>query len=369
MSTRIAQLFLLLIVPFLGMSQNNVCFSVSPNPNPSDPALSPFTKYINVFGIGIYAESSISDAKVKHVAAIFAEWLDNNEDGVVDDNNVWTALTSRNALMPIFSQEGSAAENTFFNNYMGNGVGAVCYNGEIVTTRPLTAQFDATVEEVLHTISSVGYSNAYPSAFGEAANSNSLLTQAMDVARGGHFTTIPNPYPASAWYTYDDATCNYNCMSTEYFYWGLTSKLGIQNYGNRCMEISNEWKACTPTQFQTMDSLLYNLFHNPAGYVIPTVAPDGNYCPATTAYLSISNNHPTINVFPNPAQQQISFVLGSGTYILKTMAADGRICEQKQVSVSHQYDMDIALLPRGVYFLEIMNTDTNDTYFGKFLKQ
>lgn len=103
----------LMLLPILSNAQNTVCLDIEANPNPTDPALSAFTKYIDVFGIGIYAENSISDAKVKHVAAIFAEWLDNDEDGVVDDMNILAELTSRNALMPVFSQEDSAAENTF----------------------------------------------------------------------------------------------------------------------------------------------------------------------------------------------------------------------------------------------------------------
>lgn len=103
----------------------------------------------------------------------------------------------------------------------------------------------------------------------------------MDAARGGHFVTIPNPYPAGAWYTYNDFTCSYECMATEYFYWGLTSKLCIQNYGNRCNQIDNEWLLCTASQFESGDVLLNDLFTNPTGYAIPTNAPEGNYC--TTA--------------------------------------------------------------------------------------
>ena len=52
-------------------------------------ALSLFPKYVNVFDcIHIYAAQSISDAKVLHAAAIAAELLDNDEDGVIDDENV-----------------------------------------------------------------------------------------------------------------------------------------------------------------------------------------------------------------------------------------------------------------------------------------
>ena len=79
---------LLVIFTFL-FSQNEVCFDVLDNPYPDNPALSSFTKYINVLDcIDIYAESQISDRKILHAAAIAAELLDNNEDGIVDDPEV-----------------------------------------------------------------------------------------------------------------------------------------------------------------------------------------------------------------------------------------------------------------------------------------
>ena len=75
----------LVILPFLiatTSAQNNVCFTVEANPAPSNPALSSFTKYIDVFGCSVYAESTVPDEKVLHAAAIWAELIDNDEDGV-----------------------------------------------------------------------------------------------------------------------------------------------------------------------------------------------------------------------------------------------------------------------------------------------
>ena len=45
--------------------------------------------------------------------------------------------------------------------------------------------FDASLEEILHLISSVGYAQAYPDVFGEEAAST--IAAYMDTARGGHF--------------------------------------------------------------------------------------------------------------------------------------------------------------------------------------
>ena len=267
-------LFVLITIPFLGLSQNTVCFTIDPNPNSSNPALAPFAKYIDVLGcFSIYAESSISDEKVLHAAAVAAELLDNNEDGIVDDPLIESQLISENALMPIFMQDGNAAMITFDNNYNGNGVSAILFNNEIDPNNPGHWGDDATVEEVIHTINHVGHTNVYPNAFSLSPNS-SLMSTAMDVARGGQFTTIPNPYPASSWYHYDDETCNYSCMITEYMYWALTSILGAQE--NRCGEINHEWELCTKEKVQEKDSGIYNLLTDPQ-YKFATIIPDGSY--------------------------------------------------------------------------------------------
>ena len=97
-------LSLLFVFPILVNSQNTVCFTIDPNPNATDPTLAPFSKYVDVLGcFSIYAESSISDAKVLHAASVAAELLDNNEDGITDDILIEDRLQNQQALMPIFS--------------------------------------------------------------------------------------------------------------------------------------------------------------------------------------------------------------------------------------------------------------------------
>ena len=85
--------------------------------------------------------------------------------------------------------------------------------------------FDASLEEILHLISSNGYANAYPKIFGE--NKDSEIAKLMDKARGGYYEEVPDSYPPGAWFTYNDKTCEYNCMITEYFYWGLLTELKV----------------------------------------------------------------------------------------------------------------------------------------------
>ena len=288
-------LILLFALPLLGIAQNTVCFTIDPNPNSNDPALAPFTKYVDVLGcFSIYAESSITDVKVLHAAAVAAELLDNNEDGIVDDPLIEAQLISESALMPIFFQDGNAAMNTFANNYNGNGVSAVLYNDEIDPTQTGHWGDDATVEEIIHTINHVGHTNVYPSAFSMGPNS-SLMSTAMDAARGGQFMTIPNPYPSSAWYHYDDWTCDYECMMIEYMYWAIVSYMGILDDSQTAAGIANEWEPYNATFLQSMDVLMYALITDPA-YKLPLLAPDGNYCPNTTSISEIHTNKKLLNI-------------------------------------------------------------------------
>lgn len=279
--------FVFLLCPCIIIAQNIVCFTIESNPNPNNTALSPFTKYVDIMGcLSIYAENSIPNSKVLHAAAIAAELLDNNEDGIIDDLLVENKLKYENALIPIFSYEGSPAENTFFNNYNGDGVSAVLYNNEIDPNHPGYWGNDASVEEILHTINHVGHTNIYPSAFSLSPNS-SLMTDAMDIARGGQFLNVPSTYPASSWYHYDDWTCDYECMAIEYMYWAIVSNMNILDDPQTASGIANEWEAYNSTLLQSMDILMYSLITDPQ-YKIPQIAPDGNYCPNTTS-INITN--------------------------------------------------------------------------------
>ncbi|MDE0978356.1 MAG: hypothetical protein OSA78_00025 [Flavobacteriales bacterium] len=276
------KIFILLLASSLTMSgccaQNTVCLTLEENPYLDDPALSEFSKYVQVLGcFELLAESSISDEKVLHAAAVAAELLDQNEDGVVDDQNVANALASGQALMPIFEEEGSIAEEMLFENYEGDGIGAVLYSDEINPNQPGYWGEDATVEEVLHTINSVGHVSVYPNAFSLSPGS-SLLSAAMDVARGGQYLSVPDMYPKEAWYHYDDWTCDYECMAIEYLYWALVTKMGILDDPQTASGIADEWELYSAELLEETDVLIDQLISN-AQFMLPLVAPDGNYCP------------------------------------------------------------------------------------------
>ena len=252
-------------------------FEVVDNPLSDQPGYRNFTQFVNMNGLGVYGEAGISEEKMLYVAAVFAELLDNDEDGQWDDPDVFGELLAQEALMPIFASEGSAAEQEFFDHYSGDGVSAVLYDGEVDPSQPGHWGSDATVEETMHTINHVGQVAVYPGVFGLEPDA-SRLSDAMDVARAGQWTSVPDSYPEAAWYHYDDRTCDYGCMAIEYIYWAQVSLMGILDDPQTCTGIANEWELCSPSLLQEGDVLIHALLTDPA-QPLPQLAPDGVYAP------------------------------------------------------------------------------------------
>ncbi|MEM7371885.1 MAG: hypothetical protein AAF587_24940 [Bacteroidota bacterium] len=232
--------------------------------------LNPYNRKVEVFGINIFAVPGVSDDKLLHAANLMAQYLDNDEDGQPDNQAVVDKMVEKNAFMVMWKKQSDLRVN-LPNGWEGQDLGNDETHPSYVANGR-TGTFDAALEEVLHIITHAGYAEVYPNIFGEMQGSE--IANAMDIARGGQFTTIPKPYPAGAWYTYDDNTCEYNCMVTEYHYWALTSILGAQE--NRLGEIEQEWKLNTRDKVQQQDSAVFKLLTDPQ-YKFPTVLPDGTY--------------------------------------------------------------------------------------------
>lgn len=245
--------------------------SSSDSDSPSDIE-SLFAKKTTVLGIRVFATDSVSDAAIQHTASLLAEYLDSDNDGIPNNSEVVSELAD-NAAMVIFASETD--EESFFNTQGGEPDIAftAVREDELVSPNGLNGDFDAGLEEVLHLVTQLGYSKIYSDL---AEERGSDLANAMDTARGGYFETVPSSYPNGAWYTYTDQTCEYDCMITEYIYWGLTSFLGGQDFSGREADISDEWQLNTAAKIQATDNALYAILTNNL-YAWPTVLPDGNY--------------------------------------------------------------------------------------------
>ncbi|WP_035385303.1 hypothetical protein [Ferrimonas futtsuensis] len=227
---------------------------------------------IDVFGVTIRATANIDRTKMLHAAQVMAQYLDNDENGLVDNEAVVDKLVASKATLVMVPKESDM--QALGDKLDGQGTIQDLYGAEVHPGGSKPGAFDATLEEVLHLITHGGYSQVYPKIFGEVPESQ--IADAMDQARGGRFTAIPAKYPEGAWYTYDDSTCDYSCMVTEYTYWALTSLLGAQAYEGRLQEIQQEWTLNTPDKVQLGDPAAYSLLTN-GEYGLATKLPDGNY--------------------------------------------------------------------------------------------
>ena len=358
-----AFIFLFLLTAFVSLAQTSSCLDILVNTDTQDPSLSEFDRYINVLGtMRFYAEPGVTDAQLLHAASVGAELLDNDENGVVDDVNLADQLISSNAIMPLFAEEGSPAENAMMDNWDGSFcVSAVLYSQEIAPWAPVDWFEDACLEEILHTINVCGHVELYPLIFSLDTPGASQLCQAMDLARGGQFLGVPGSYPDEAWYHYNDVTCDYQCMAIEYLYWCIATDMGVLSTPEICAAIDEEWEPCPPELFENVDVMMHSIVNNPA-YKLPQLAPNGIYCPTNEVAQVIMTNP---EVFPNPSNGRLIIQLNSlTTKVSSVMVSDysGRAVMSQNVNGSSPM---LALdLPntKGFYIMTFLSTSGESLY-------
>ena len=223
---------------------------------------------MKAFGVSMWAVEKFPESLLRHVTAVTAELLDNNEDGIVDDSSLNAELVRNYAAMYLVDESEKFSQFDFSDssNIHRFKVTISQHSGETDPFGSLCAEHcgqpnDVTLEEVLHLIQTAGYAFAHPDLSMEAP---SLLTDAMAVAQ------------VNGDYNSDGNQCFGECAGIEYLYWGLTSLMGAQGAPGRCAAISAEWKLCTSEKVQTRNPTLYALLTDPI-YQLPTRLPDGQY--------------------------------------------------------------------------------------------
>ena len=259
-----------------------------------------FPQVKDVFGIKIYASSSVDPIKVEHAAAITAEYLDSNHDGVVDDQRVVNSLLEFKSGIAIHQNEEEERKNKdkYLKIIKKHGVYLKALYGEEI--RPVGSRFvagsyeaDGSLEEILHMITVKGYSFAYPNTFGfedsfPGNTESSQLSIAARIARGGIDDDARESYPEHAWYRRFDKGCSWGCIVNEYIYWGLISYLDGLNQS--CMDFDqvcddhldagskffNEWELNTPEKIKSRDEALQKILTSKE-YALPSRLPSGEY--------------------------------------------------------------------------------------------
>ena len=238
----------------------------------SDPLLGQFfSKSIEVFGILIVASENTPDSKVLHAAHVMAEYLDNDEDGQVDDDAVVASMVSKQATLVMFQDENEAESSGIFDAEIPEDRGFQDLYGEETNQ---SGRFDASLEEVLHLISNYGYELVYPEALGTERPTQ--LTEAMDLARGGYFASVPSSYPDEAWYHYDDYDVRLSMYGRGILLLGVNDKAWRTSGPDTLRRDCVEWELCTPEALENGDPAITAILEEPT-YKLPTVLPNGIY--------------------------------------------------------------------------------------------
>lgn len=270
-------------IPNITKLENVVSFSVI-NSHPQHECLNRvLDRFVNVFGVYVISHNSIPNEYIMHTANVLAEYIDNDIDGVPDDVNVHEQLINGNYVVPVWTKtlrektmdsvRADCEDEIGFAASMYYGEDEWALNGIIED-----GLWDTNLEEVWHVVSK-GWYKAYPEYFGdEGWRQASVLTDAMDLARGGKFEKIPQKYPDNSWYSYYDATCDYVCQEHEYFYWALMANLDALDpiYTDKCEHSRDEWHICTQEELYKIDRAVYDLL-NDDRFKLPQTIPLGNY--------------------------------------------------------------------------------------------
>ena len=128
-----------------------------------------FAQHIEVFGMRVFGTAKTPPGKVRHIAIVLAEYLDNDEDGRPDNPAVAAELVNRNAFMAVTENERALDR---LDHEVFEDAGFRAGQGQFATeTLPGGRRFDATLEEVLHLITHEGYANVYPKSQKQTAAS------------------------------------------------------------------------------------------------------------------------------------------------------------------------------------------------------
>ncbi|GMH53488.1 hypothetical protein TL16_g01464 [Triparma laevis f. inornata] len=247
-------LFLLLSflssLQLISSARQTVTFPIS-SPSSTYSAFTPITKSIDLWGIPVLSSADVSNADLRHVASILAQYLDNDEDGCPDDRNVVFQLNEYHPAGPygviVFkdNEEKSnlergltSSQSTMYSWFetltVENDVKSSC-SGKSASN----SCFDETLRSTFNLISRRGLASISSSNWGE--QKYSTIADEMDVARGGYMTNPPSTYPDDAVFT--DPDLGYAEQVRMFAYYSVTSMLGIHE--NRKLWAAEDGDPCS----------------------------------------------------------------------------------------------------------------------------
>ena len=225
-----------------------------------------FTKAAKVFdAVTICATARVSDAKLKHAAAVTAEWIDNDADGKADSLALVKSLRENSATL-LMSKAGfsdpAAEKLSFFEDKI------IMQDLAANETNPPLSRRDASQEEIHHLLWAAGWRKLYPMVF-DAENKNSALYKVWSRAENLGF------------YHYDDPTCDEACKSVEFLYLATAAYLGSD-----ADLYSDEMRLKSRLELEKKLPKIVQIIENPANDFAHNHWPKGSYAyPQHIQYL------------------------------------------------------------------------------------
>jgi hypothetical protein len=154
----------------------------------TDRQFKDFNRKIVVFDTPIFAFKNVEDSKLIHVANVLAQYLDNDDEGIVDNTTIHTQLKTGKSFIYLWkttTQRDAVIPPSGYNVF---DIGADSLN-IIWHSNGHTGIFDGAIESVWTFISKNGHEVSYPATFSSQAHSE--ISNVMNTARGGVFQSPP----------------------------------------------------------------------------------------------------------------------------------------------------------------------------------
>jgi len=240
-----------------------------------------FEKYIDVFGIPVFATSAISEEDHYYVASVLAQIIDNNSSGTPGDQLVLDNIVGRGGHIILSKDSGDLSSyNSFIWEDKGYAYGRNIFSNNLGKN---------TFEQLFQFIIEVGLSYSYPEKFGLEVGSD--IASSMNHARDGYFVISPDNYSENAWYYNNNKACSYGCQIKKYFLLGMLSKLNMN-----LEDYSEEWNIDNYQDLKNIDPKLLEILTED---YIPSIMPNGVYrpIPSNNSYENIYSSVESIYSF------------------------------------------------------------------------
>eukprot|EP00928_Gymnodinium_smaydae_P000468 TRINITY_DN10179_c0_g1_i1.p1 TRINITY_DN10179_c0_g1~~TRINITY_DN10179_c0_g1_i1.p1 ORF type:complete len:375 (+),score=62.77 TRINITY_DN10179_c0_g1_i1:111-1235(+) len=292
------------------------CFTLLKNQLPSSlpkyitchTHLAPTSDYhfVDVLGLPLLA-THVREPEIKHAANVMAKWLDNDEDGVVDDPKIATALAMKKTLLWLHGQsegvKGKIHEHCYSlhggNSYVDHVFALSAVNDD--TNKPPGFSFgnsnpnslhlkvphtaaaecndlwDATLEETFHLLTDGGAAEAYPQEWEDNNRQDESQYATTPAAKFVKAVKDAGDYDPFGGGPANDP--NPKTIVGEGIHFSMLTLLGAFNFTDAGSPLTyDQWKVADPVAFEKKYPDWAKMLRDKAKYPwLPQELPDGNY--------------------------------------------------------------------------------------------